>query len=260
MRSMTAYASARCQKGEQSAQVTIRSLNFKYLDVVVQNLPGEDIPFEEKIKKETKCFVSRGRVEIFIFLNRDQVPTIQINEKAVKKYIGELKKIAKKYNLKGDIKINEIFNLPQVIFWDKRNKNSQILIQAALKKALNGLLDFKKKEGKAIQKEVETNLKKLKKNLEEVRRLKPQANREENDKEDIDEEVSLATFYISKIEGKIKSSKDQLKGKAIDFLTQEISRELNAASSKTKKRKTSFLIVESKNYLERIREQAQNIE
>jgi len=260
MRSMTAYAAARCQKNGQNVQVVVRSLNFKYLDTIIHNLPAEDIPFEEKIKKEVKSFVGRGRVEIFIFLNLNQAPNIQINEQAVKKYIGELKKMGKKYNLKGDIKINEIFNLPQVIFWDKKSKNSWTLIQTALKKALKNLLDFKAKEGKAIQKEIEYNLGKLKKNAEEIKRLKPQATRGDNGKEDIDEEVSLTVFYLGKMETKVKSSKDKLKGKALDFLTQEISRELNAASSKTKNKKTSFLIVESKNYLERIREQAQNIE
>ena len=82
---------------------------------------------------------------------------------------------------------------------------------------------------------------------------------EENNKEDIDEEISLLTFYAKKLEKEISSKQDS-KGKAIDFLTQEILRELNAASSKTKKPVLASLIVESKSYLERIREQAQNIE
>ena len=63
-----------------------------------------------------------------------------------------------------------------------------------------------------------------------------------------------------KLESKINSKKLIPQGKPIDFLTQEILRELNAASSKTKKKNPALLIVEGKSYLERIREQAQNIE
>ena len=62
------------------------------------------------------------------------------------------------------------------------------------------------------------------------------------------------------MESQVNSSKADPKGKAMDFLTQEILRELNSASSKTKRKIVSSLIVESKTYLERIREQAQNIE
>ena len=105
------------------------------------------------------------------------------------------------------------------------------------------------------------NLKRLKENMAQVKKHKPPPQKtENNNKEDIDEEVSLISFYINKLESQVNSSKADPKGKAMDFLTQEILRELNSASSKTKRKIVSSLIVESKTYLERIREQAQNIE
>ena len=68
------------------------------------------------------------------------------------------------------------------------------------------------------------------------------------------------SFYTKELEKKINAKNLATKGKALDFLTQEILRELNAASSKTKAKRVAALIVEAKNYLDRIREQAQNVE
>jgi len=260
MRSMTAYSSVEKGKNSQAVQVVIRSLNFKYLDITTHNLPTEDILLEAKIKREIKRKITRGKVEVFVFLTKSQAKNVQIDEKMVSRYVLKVKNLSKKYNLKQDIKMCDILNLPQAIVWEPRVKNDEALVLPVVKKALDGLLDFKKKEGKTIKKEILSNLKKLATNLSKIKKQKPHIRDMENGKEDIDEELSLASFYICKLRGKINIKKPAPKGKAIDFLTQEILRELNAASSKTKKKRPALLIVEGKNYLERIREQAQNIE
>jgi len=72
MKSMTAYASAQKSRGAQAVQVTLRSLNFKYLDIGIHNLPAEDIVLEEKIKREIKKKVCRGKIEVFICLAKPQ--------------------------------------------------------------------------------------------------------------------------------------------------------------------------------------------
>jgi len=82
----------------------------------------------------------------------------------------------------------------------------------------------------------------------------------EESTKDIEEEITLILFYINKLQKLVSTKKESFKGKAIDFLTQEILRELNAASSKTKIKRISWWLVETKSFLERIREQAQNIE
>ena len=178
----------------------------------------------------------------------------------VSRYLAQIKNLSKKYNLKQDIKMCDILNLPQTIVWEPRVKNDEAVVLPVVKRALEGLVDFKKKEGKIIKKEILNNLKKLATNLSKIKKQKPQIQNMENGKEDIDEELSLASFYVSKLCEKINIKKPVPKGKPIDFLTQEILRELNAAASKTKKKRPALLIIEAKNYLERIREQAQNIE
>ena len=150
--------------------------------------------------------------------------------------------------------------MPQAVVWEEKEKTGAPLVMPALKEAIDKLMEFKRKEGEAIRKEIMANLGKLKNNMEEIKRQKPNAANMENGKEDIDEEISLAMFYIGKMDAAVNSKKGKPIGKTFDFLTQEILRELNAASSKTKKKTPAFLIVEAKNYLERIKEQAQNIE
>ena len=105
-----------------------------------------------------------------------------------------------------------------------------------------------------------TNLASLRQNIESIKKAVPAPVKEVNGKEDINEEISLASFYLNKLDKTINAKTEKPKGKSLDFLTQEILRELNSASSKTKNRNIAPLIVESKNYLERIREQAQNVE
>ena len=260
MRSMTAYASVHRQTRAQTAQVVLRSTNFKYLDVFTHGLSPEDILLEERIKREVKKISYRGKVEVFIFEAKPQGKNVYVDEAIVAKYISQIKSLTRKYKLKGDIGVSDVLSLPQVISWEQKGKSDHKFVISTLKIALGKFVEFKRREGNVIQKEMTENLCKLKGNVEKIKKHKPKVNEGENGKEDIDEEISLMSFYVNKLGEKIKSKVSGPLGKSIDFLTLEILRELNAASSKTKKKALALLIVEAKNYLERIREQTQNVE
>ena len=260
MKSMTGYAAVHKTGKSFSVQIVMRSFNFKYLDINVRNLSAEDILLEEGIKRQIKKRVSRGKIEVFIFLEEQKKKKVLIDEETVAKYISQAKSLAKKYKLKADITISDILNLPQAISWEQKRKGHQAFVLGILAKTLDSFIAFRKKEGAAIQREMLFNLGNLKNNILKIKKAKPSVSVMENGKEDIDEELSLISFYIKKVNATIKAAQLITKGKSIDFLTQEILRELNAASSKTKRKASALLIVEAKNYLERIREQTQNIE
>ena len=260
MKSMTAYAYVYKSRRSRTLQVTLRAINFKYLDVAIHNLPMENLLLEEKIKREVKKRIRRGKVEIYIFCKGAWTGEVNINEPALAKYFSQIKKMTKKYKLGLGISIGDILKLPGVVV-TKDKKVDEAFILSGVKEGLSRLGEFKDKEGRIIRNAVVKNLRKLKENVNKVKRALPKRNiREESNKEDIDEELSLISFYISMVEKKIHSKEEMLKGKSLEFLGQEILRELNAASSKTKKKNIAGLIVEAKNYLERIREQAQNVE
>ena len=260
MRSMTAYAQASRKRDSQSSQVILRAINFKYLDINLHHLPVQNIILEEKIKKEIRKKIHRGKVEVFMFLKGPTESEVFINEKVVATYISKIKKISKKYKLKHDLGISDILHLPHATYWQEKKEKDESLIMPALNEALKNLVIFKERQGKQIKTEMGKNLRSLKTNIRKIKRNKPKVDQMENGKGDIDEEISLMSFYANTLEKKINSKGTAPMGKAIDFLTQEILRELNAASSKTKAKRVAVLIVEAKNYLERIREQAQNIE
>jgi len=259
VRSMTAYAAVFKKRDSQAIQLILRSLNYKYLDVVIHNLPHQNILLEEKIKKLIKNDIVRGKIEVYVFVKGSLTNEIHIDENNFAKYVSESKRLAKKYSIHQQLNVVDFLNLPQVISW-KETPGEETLIVSALKEGLAKLIEFKKKEGSIIRKEVSKNLAKIKENVKVIAANKPQASAQNNEKEDIDEEISLMSFYINKLEKNIQVKNTAYKGKSMDFLTQEILRELNAASSKTKNQTIAYLIVEAKSYLERIREQAQNVE
>ena len=260
MKSMTGYATVNKSDHSHAVQVIIRSTNFKYLDITIRNLPAEAMALEEAMKREIKKKITRGKIEVFVLWEEHQARKPIINERVVARYISQAKALAKKHKIRSEMAIGDILSLPQAISWQQTRNSNYASAIVALRQALEGLLNFKQREGRAIQKEMTDNLKKLKRNIDQIRKLKPSASKAENGKEDIDEEISLMSFYARKLESTISTNRASAKGKSIDFLTQEILRELNAASSKTKQKKAALLIVEAKNYLERIREQTQNIE
>jgi len=257
MRAMTAYSTVVKKQGNKIVQVVLRSLNFKYLDIFIHNLPNEDIFVEDKIKKEINKKLSRGRIEVYLFFSQ-KIKVPEINEEIIKQYIQKIKVLSKKYKIKNDLDMSDIINLPGV-FSSGTEKADEKMIMAALKEATDKLIVFKENEGKAIAVEIKKNIKEINESVLRIKHVMPK-NFPENDKEDIAEEISLLIFYGDKMLKVITDKQETTKGKKIDFLTQEILRELNAASSKTRNSKIAELIVESKSCIERIREQAQNIE
>lgn len=259
MKSMTAYACVYKRKNSQNLQLILRSLNFKYLEVAIHNLPFHSILLEEKIKRLIRQKISRGKIEVYALLKGHIDSEIYVDEKALATYVHQAKRLTKKYKLDTSFNISDFLNLPQVIsFTEKRTEENLIL--AAAKEGIEKLLEFKVKQGEAIRRDMMQHLAYLNANINNIKKVRAVATKEENGKDDINEEISLASFYLNKLEKNINAKIHTPKGKSLDFLTQEILRELNSASSKTKNKAISPLIVDSKTYLERIREQAQNVE
>jgi len=225
----------------------------------MHDFPSHNVLLEEKIKDEIKKIITRGKIEVYIYLKGHMESEVFIDELNLAKYIAEAKKLTKKYNLSQELKISDFFALPQVISWSEKRMEENLILSAA-REAIKKLLDFKERQGGVIRQDMLKNLKHIRNHIDVIKESNIRVISMENGKEDINEEVALASFYVSDLEKKIKATKIISKGRTIDFLTQEILRELNTSSSKTKNKAIAPLIVESKNYLDRIREQAQNVE
>lgn len=260
MRGMTSYAQAQRKRNGLHLNVTIRSGNSRYLEVMVHQLPPEKIILEEIIKKEIKRRITRGRIEVYFFLKHTPRQRLSIDKSLLTQYNRHIK------TLKSDLRIPEanlISNflfLPGIIHLEEKRDINDKIILSAFKEALSQLIAFKEKEGAVIKAEVKKHLKQIRQNTLRIKNLKKPKKENNGSNKDIAEEISLISFYANKLSKLLHTKKEEPKGKLIDFLTQEILRELNAAASKTKGKNISWWLVETKNYLERIREQAQNIE
>lgn len=260
MRSMTAYASVEEQSQQGKIKIALRSLNFKYLDVSFYNLPQQAFALEESMRQEIKKNVTRGKVEVYFYQSGAKSGQFQINKKEFSNYAKQLKKLSAEYGLSKAISPLEIMSLPGVVSTSGGKNFSKTKTLSVLKKSLQKLVKFKEEKGKAIKKELLESLSMLEANIRQIKKERKQSAEEDEAKEDIAEEVALIGFYSKKLKQAINSKRQLRKGKELDFLSQEILRELNASASKTRKKSLANLIVGAKNYLGRIREQAQNIE
>ncbi|MBN2484299.1 MAG: DUF1732 domain-containing protein [Candidatus Omnitrophica bacterium] len=264
MNAMEAYGYARVRNDDETIESVAKSLNSKWLDVIIYHLPSEKMFLEKEIKEMVRKKINRGRVELYFSIKSPPYLKAHIDEILLKDYLGQIKQVQKKYPALGRKKngftMSEAFTLPGVVsFKSELRISDRILLQAA-NESISNLVKFRMKKGETIRRKLLQYVKRLETIVAKMEKYKPSPRTPELGKEEIAEELSLISFYLQKLAKEMREKSIEPKGKTIDFLTQGILRELNTAASKTKKVRITSFIVEAKNYSERIREQAQNIE
>lgn len=261
MRSMTAYAESIKRNKDYTIRIALRSVNSRYLDILIYGLPQEDVCLEWRIKQLIAKKIKRGRIEVFMKIFPQKYQKMRINIPAIKRYLSQMKNLSQQLKISSDISLRELLTLPEAIQTELSsipvNRN---LLLSAINDTLSKALLFKIKEGENIKRDIVKNITILRKNLKSIIKLKPKISEGEITKEDIDEEVALIGFYLNRLYELAMAKTSVAKGKKMDFVTQEILRELNTASAKSKDVKLAGVLLESKNVLEKIREQIQNIE
>ncbi len=257
MRGMTAYARVERRSKDLYLDIIIRSTNSKYLEVIT-HLPLENLFLEEPIKKEVQKELARGRVEVHVFVRAKPRQHLVIDDGLLFQYFRKIKQISRQVGVSCSPSVESLLMLPGVINLQTESGGDSRLILSAFKECLKKLIQFKKKSGAAIRREIIKNVNRIAVKLKNIERIKPAV--DSTTEKDIDEEITLLKFYLTRLRRLVSVRRDTPVGKQLDFLTQEILRELNAAASKTKKKKISWWLVETKAYLERIREQVQNVE
>ena len=270
--------------------VGIKSVNHRYNDVTIK-LPRVLNSLEDNIRKQMLKSISRGKIDVYVsYLNYgDVTKEIRINKGIAKVYIQELRELAKETEIDNKIDIIEVVKLPDVLtientgneeeFWDS------LLI--ALTGAIEQFDDMRKAEGNRIQADLEKRLQLLPAKIEQITNLstdmiKEYSSRLEErikellktdvidqtrlsqeviifaDKCSTQEEVTRFKSHIEQFLNTIKKSGPI--GKNMDFIIQEMNREINTIGSKANNLEITKIVVEVKTILEDIREQVQNIE
>ena len=291
MYSMTGYGRSEMYNKNISFMVNVKSINNRYFDLNIK-LPKLLSSYEESVNSIIKKELRRGKIDIYISYNLLSNRYSQIEIDYIKLNQGEklLEDIRSKSDLIMDnIDFSYLFKTFDIIKSTdtQLNKTDERLLLRAVKKAVNNLKSSRKIEGEKILTDLNKYQKRIKKNFirinkisesdkkklfnkitKKVKKIYGDSNIDKEkvyqeiginpEKIDISEEIDRLKIHLEHLY-KMMNSKSISLGKKITFLIQEISRELNTISAKANNEKISILSVDSKNELEKVREQIQNI-
>ncbi|MBO5236614.1 MAG: YicC family protein [Spirochaetaceae bacterium] len=289
MNSMTGYAYSEEYIDNCNISIEIKSYNSKYFDLSI-NMPSFLSRLENSFREKFSNLILRGKVEVYIRVFEENPTTnVIINEEAVKSYAEAFKKIAVSLGQPSDnIPLELIVRQEGVISsrceYDIERYLS--LISPVLENTINLFIEDRKREGENLKIDLLNKVSELDKALSFFQKFQPkmEAAFKENvtkrfyemlgDKIDeqriLAEVAALLVKYtineeIVRLESHIKALKSELQenttpGRKIDFLCQEINREINTIGSKNQFVEVGNMVVSAKNALENIREQARNVE
>jgi uncharacterized protein (TIGR00255 family) len=286
MKSMTGYGEASQNIHGAKVTVQIRSVNHRHLDLQVRS-PREYLSFEEEIRKLIREKISRGRIDLFVsrYAAKGQARKLEMDEALVGQYIAGVARLKKKFKLAGEIGVSLLSSIPDLVHVREMEIDSKGERQAVLK-ALNGALkkleQSREREGGHLRTDMESQIAHLREiaaglearstengirfqkgpapegqNGEQVERNGPE---KENIvlKGDINEELVRLRTHVMALAKAVREREPV--GKKIDFMLQEVNRELNTISSKVPYLPVTQLVLQGKERVEKIREQTQNIE
>lgn len=296
MKSMTGYGLFRGQTADVSIEVSIRSVNGRFLENRF-HLPKSFYGFEADLKKKLNETIKRGTVDIYIsrkVKNQTSTGKIVINTKLASEYLKSFRKLSRDLQLKDEVRFDMIARQPDIVQLEEPenvNPHEVQTLKRAFEAALKKLDIERMREGQALKKDLAKNIKDLQKLILKVSKLRDEANKAlqekyeakiksrmpkdlgahgidpqriaqeiviQLEKADINEEIVRLNEHLKNFEKLIELP--IVEGKKLDFYTQELLREVNTIGSKSQVAGITESIVESKTLIERLREQVQNIE
>jgi len=291
IKSMTGFGTAKGCSGKIDISVEIRSVNSRYFDSSVK-LPRLYIMLEEPIKALLQKYISRGKIDIFITLDtsRSDDIDVKINRPLAGAYRSALRELARDFNVEENIGVVELARFPDVLQIEKREIELEQL-SGDMCKVVEAALDefncMRKNEGEKLSVDISNRLSIIENLVNSIEEISPKCIKEYTVKlearmqevlntKDFDEQrilMEAAIFAdriaVSEETVRLKSHITQLRdmllsqepvGRKIDFLVQEFNREANTIGSKGNDAQMAKLVIELKSEIEKIREQAQNIE
>jgi uncharacterized protein (TIGR00255 family) len=288
---MTGFGRAELARDGVHIVTEIRTLNQRFFELKL-NLPRTWGQHEAEIRKIVQNIVARGRVEIFIRCTRVASPKskLRVNDELARMYIRELRRLGRSLRLDGKLGLDAILQRPEVFQVieeeDEPHLGAELGLEA-LRRALKTLENERVREGRALKRDFEMRLKILASAIPRMDELAAEARttiranfetrlRElmaelpVNEKRlyeeasaaaqhgDITEEMTRLRVHLDAMATLLKRTGPI--GKSIEFLLQEINRELNTMGAKAQNVKMSQITVEMKGEVEKMREQVQNVE
>jgi len=289
---MTGFSRYENQNEDLTCKVEIRSVNNRFIDINTR-LPKSLAPLELPLKKMVKSKCARGSFDIIIAIekNGDSEANLEVapNLPLASEYLNAFKKIQEGLGLKGEIDINTILSQRDVVKPElkKVEDSSEEIVLQTVDKTLTDLVKMREDEGKNLEKDILNQISsiealgksistkqsitiqqfqdKLKEKIQTLTtgiEIDPARIAQESallaDRCDVTEELVRLESHLDQFNKLVSSHEPQ--GRKLEFLTQEINREVNTMGSKTIDLEVSKAVIEMKSCLEKIREQLANIE
>ena len=292
MKSMTGFGRKDYRDEEIDCSIEIKTINHRFRDFFVK-IPKTLNPIEEKIRNTVSQSVARGRIEIFIKYTElgTKNRRIVFNRDLAKNYISVLNEIRRLDSMIGDdLSLSLISKFPDVIMIEEDIDDYESIwlkIQPVLEKTLDEVAASREREGNALKNDIVNRCRVIGNQVKKIKEKSPDMlarYRDElrekissyvesveidekrlltevalmTDKLNIDEELTRLQSHLDRLEGMVEETEPV--GRKLDFLIQEVNREINTIGSKASDLAIANIVVDVKSEIEKIREQIQNIE
>lgn len=291
IKSMTGFGSAKGLSGKLEITIEVKSVNNRHLDCSIK-MPRVFASCEEALKSVVSGSISRGKVDVSVYVDSSNADNIEVkaNHSLAKAYIEALREIARENDLPGDINVADLTRYPDILQATKREVDAELLcgdMCHILKAAMDSFDQMRTSEGEKLKDDILLRLDEIDSLTALAEEISPETTVEYRKKLEtrmkevlqdsgVDEARILteAAIFADRVAineetVRLRSHTAQMRellsqtepvGRKMDFLIQEINREANTIGSKGNDARMSRVVVDLKSEVEKIREQAQNVE
>ena len=291
MYSMTGYGRASVERDGRALTIELKSVNHRFLDIAFR-MPRSFGFMEDAMRRQIGAALSRGHVDVFATYRnmRDDSKLVQVDEALLKAYMAAFDRIGAAAALTDDRALSVAARLPDVMVVAEADEDQdalKALVEEALSEALTQMRQMRAKEGEALRADIAARVDRLAAMTEKIEERYPQTVQEYKqklearvqellggaavdeqrllqevalmaDRSAIAEETVRLHSHFAQIRGFLGAGEPT--GRKLDFIVQELNREVNTISSKSQDVPITNLVVEAKAEIEKIREQVQNVE
>lgn len=288
--SMTGFGRGKKANDRLTITVEMKSVNHRFCEVTVR-MPRQLLMFEDKVKKIILQYVKRGRVEVFVNVEGEGLTKkkLQVDWQLLSDYYQSLQEANERFSLQDRVTLSQLFSLEgvtEIVEEEAGNEEiEQLLIDATHEAALQ-LKGMREAEGRALINDIREQLSFITACASQIQMFAPEVSEQYRErmvkrvgeflqgaidevriltevaifaeKADINEELKRIHSHVEQFTAAICS--DAPIGRKLDFLVQELNREINTIGSKANDSRIALQVVEMKSALEKIKEQVQNIE
>lgn len=291
LKSMTGYGRGDGAVPGRNFTVELKAVNHRFNEVVLR-LPRSLSPLEDRIRKIIQSKVARGRIDGFLVMdeNGEKTTSVKVDKALAAAYYKAMKDLQESLGMEGKVKLKQIIGLPGVLSVEEPEEDVEEwwpAIQQAADGAMEHLLRMRAAEGEQLAADISKRIGRIERVIEKIKERSPKVvddYRERLDQRlkdflqeglpDPDRLAVEVTIFaersnITEETVRLKSHLGQVRdclgtvepvGRKLDFLLQEMNREINTIASKANDLEIGRWVVEVKSELEKIREQVQNVE